>query len=29
VMEHGQIVEAFAAADLEANMPTLNALLGV
>ncbi|RDK10346.1 ABC transporter ATP-binding protein [Cupriavidus lacunae] len=29
VMEHGRIVEAFAAAELERKMPTLNALLGV
>jgi branched-chain amino acid transport system ATP-binding protein len=29
VMEHGQIVEAFAASDLEAKKPVLQALLGV
>jgi branched-chain amino acid transport system ATP-binding protein len=29
VMEHGQIVETFAAAELDAKMPVLNALLGV
>lgn len=29
VVEHGQIVETFAAAELEAKMPVLNALLGV
>ncbi|WP_455288878.1 ABC transporter ATP-binding protein [Cupriavidus necator] len=29
VMEHGRIVEAFAAAELERKMPTLSALLGV
>lgn len=29
VVEHGQIVEAFAASELEAKMPVLNALLGV
>jgi len=29
VMEHGQIVETFAASELEAKMPVLNALLGV
>jgi len=29
VMEHGAIVEAFASAELERKMPTLNALLGV
>jgi branched-chain amino acid transport system ATP-binding protein len=29
VMEHGRIVEAFAAAQLEAKMPVLNELLGV
>jgi branched-chain amino acid transport system ATP-binding protein len=29
VMEHGQIVETFAAFELEAKMPVLNALLGV
>jgi branched-chain amino acid transport system ATP-binding protein len=29
VMEHGQIVEAFAAAELNEKMPVLNALLGV
>jgi branched-chain amino acid transport system ATP-binding protein len=29
VMEHGRVVEAFAAADLNAKMPLLNELLGV
>ncbi|NMM35955.1 MAG: ABC transporter ATP-binding protein [Glaciimonas sp.] len=29
VVEHGQIVEAFAASELSAKMPVLNALLGV
>jgi len=29
VVEHGQIVEAFAASELEAKMPVLNELLGV
>ncbi len=29
VVEHGQIVEAFAASELEAKMPVLNQLLGV
>ena len=29
VMEHGQIVETFAASELEAKMPVLNELLGV
>jgi branched-chain amino acid transport system ATP-binding protein len=29
VVEHGQIVEAFAAAELDAKMPVLNQLLGV
>src|SRR5229473_2835308 len=29
VMEHGQIVETFAASELEARMPVLNELLGV
>jgi branched-chain amino acid transport system ATP-binding protein len=29
VMEHGQIVETFAASELEAKMPVLNTLLGV
>lgn len=29
VVEHGQIVETFAAGELEAKMPVLNALLGV
>ena len=29
VMEHGQIVQSFAAAELSANMPLLNQLLGV
>ncbi|MNN07319.1 High-affinity branched-chain amino acid transport ATP-binding protein LivF [compost metagenome] len=29
VMEHGRIVEAFAANELERKMPALNALLGV
>jgi branched-chain amino acid transport system ATP-binding protein len=29
VMEHGQIVETFAAAELNAKMPVLNSLLGV
>ncbi|MBP0636277.1 ABC transporter ATP-binding protein [Cupriavidus sp. AcVe19-6a] len=29
VMEHGRIVEAFAASELERKMPALNALLGV
>ncbi len=29
VMEHGQIVESFAAAQLEEKMPLLNTLLGV
>jgi branched-chain amino acid transport system ATP-binding protein len=29
VMEHGQIVETFAASDLSAKMPVLNSLLGV
>ena len=29
VVEHGQIVESFAAAELDAKMPVLNALLGV
>jgi len=29
VMEHGQIVESFAAAELEAKTQRLNALLGV
>lgn len=29
VMEHGQVVEAFAASELQARMPVLNALLGV
>ncbi|NUT13317.1 MAG: ABC transporter ATP-binding protein, partial [Cupriavidus sp.] len=29
VMEHGRIVEAFAAGELERKMPALNALLGV
>ncbi|MGI4848487.1 MAG: ABC transporter ATP-binding protein [Janthinobacterium lividum] len=29
VVEHGQIVESFAAAELEAKMPVLNVLLGV
>jgi branched-chain amino acid transport system ATP-binding protein len=29
VMEHGRVVEAFAAADLKARMPLLNELLGV
>ena len=29
VMEHGRIVEAFGAGELERKMPTLNALLGV
>lgn len=29
VVEHGQIVETFAAAELDAKMPVLNALLGV
>jgi branched-chain amino acid transport system ATP-binding protein len=28
-MEHGQIVETFAASELEAKMPVLNTLLGV
>jgi branched-chain amino acid transport system ATP-binding protein len=29
VMEHGQIVESFAAAELQQKMPVLNQLLGV
>ena len=29
VMEHGRMVEAFAAKDLQAKMPVLNELLGV
>jgi len=29
VMEHGRMVEAFSAAELEAKMPVLNELLGV
>jgi branched-chain amino acid transport system ATP-binding protein len=29
VMEHGQIVETFAASTLDAKMPVLNELLGV
>ena len=29
VMEHGRMVEAFGAAELEAKMPVLNELLGV
>jgi branched-chain amino acid transport system ATP-binding protein len=29
VMEHGQIVETFAASELNSKMPVLNSLLGV
>jgi branched-chain amino acid transport system ATP-binding protein len=29
VVEHGQIVETFAASELNAKMPVLNELLGV
>jgi branched-chain amino acid transport system ATP-binding protein len=29
VMEHGQIVETFAASELDSKMPVLNELLGV
>jgi branched-chain amino acid transport system ATP-binding protein len=29
VVEHGQVVEAFAASELDAKMPVLNTLLGV